>query len=108
MKTEKLYDIDSHFCEFDAAVLSCEASKGGYKIMLDKTAFFPEGGGQASDRGTLDTAEVVDVQIENGEIYHYCDKALEVGGAVCGKLDFARRHTFMQNHTGEHIVSGRR
>ena len=106
MKTEKLYDIDSHLCEFDAAVLSCEASKGGYKIMLDKTAFFPEGGGQASDRGTLDTAEVVDVQIENGEIYHYCDKALAVGGVVRGKLDFARRHTFMQNHTGEHIVSG--
>lgn len=106
MKTEKLYDIDSHLCEFYATVLSCEASKDGYKIILDKTAFFPEGGGQASDRGTLDTAEVSDVQIENGEIYHYSDKAFEVGSTVCGRLDFARRLTFMQNHTGEHIVSG--
>lgn len=106
MKTEKLYDIDSHLCEFDATVIACDAEKNGYKITLDKTAFFPESGGQPSDRGTLGGANVFDVQIENGKIYHYADKALLVGSTVCGKLDFARRRTFMQNHTGEHIVSG--
>ena len=106
MKTQKLYDIDSHLCEFEAVVLSCEEAKSGYKSVLDKTAFFPEGGGQASDIGTLGDTRGFDVQIENGEIYHYTKDALNIGDTINGKLDFARRHTFMQNHTGEHIVSG--
>lgn len=106
MKTQKLYDIDSHLCEFEAVVLSCEKAKSGYKSVLDKTAFFPEGGGQASDIGTLGDTRVFDVQIENGEIYHYTKDALNISDTINGKLDFARRHTFMQNHTGEHIVSG--
>ncbi len=104
--TEKLYEIDAYLNEFNATVLDCVKNGDNYKTVLDKTAFFPEGGGQASDIGILDDAHVFDVQIENGIIYHYTDKALEIGSEILGKLNFDRRYSFMQNHTGEHIVSG--
>lgn len=106
MITEKLYDKDAYMAEFTAKVISCRRCDGGYKTVLDRTAFFPEGGGQHSDRGMLDDAAVTDVQIEDDEIYHYTDKAFCAGQTVGGRLDFRRRHSFMQNHSGEHIVSG--
>lgn len=106
MMTEKLYDKDSYIAEFTARIISCEECSGGYKAVLDRTAFFPEGGGQYADLGTLDGACVTDVQIENGEIYHYTDRTFAAGETVCGRIDFRRRHAFMQNHSGEHIVSG--
>ncbi len=102
--TEKLFYKDSYIKEFEANVLSCEKDKNLYKIILDKTAFFPEGGGQTSDTGYISDAKVVDVQEVDGEIIHYADK--EVCGAVFCKLDFKRRYIKMQNHTGEHIMSG--
>lgn len=102
--TEKLYDKDAYLKCFEAQVILCQKADGFYKVILDKTAFFPEEGGQYSDRGTLGDAEVFDVQLENGEIVHYCKKA--VSGTVCGKIDFDRRFRNMQNHTGEHIISG--
>lgn len=104
--TEKLYEKDAYIKEFSAKVLKCIQDSNIYKIVLDCTAFFAEGGGQAADKGFLGEAKIFDVQIENGIIYHYADKPLEVGCEVCGKIDFERRFTFMQNHTGEHIVSG--
>lgn len=102
--TEKLFYKDSYIKEFDANVLSCEKDKNLYKIVLDKTAFFPEGGGQTSDTGFINDSKVVDVQEENGIIYHYADK--EASGSVSCRIDFERRYIKMQNHTGEHIMSG--
>ena len=106
MITQKLYDYDSHISEFEADVLSCQEIDGRYKTVLDRTAFFPEGGGQPCDTGTINGVHVFDVQIENDEIYHYTNAPLSEGDTVCCALDFKRRHAFMQNHTGEHIVSG--
>ncbi len=106
VKTVKLYDEDSHLYEFNATVVMCDKTEKGYAVVLDRTAFFPEGGGQACDVGTIDNAVVTDVQIQNGIITHTVDIPLKVGSAVTGKLDFDRRFAFMQNHSGEHIVSG--
>ena len=106
MHTRTLYYEDCHLSHFTATVTSCEPSKGGYLVTLDATAFYPEGGGQPCDTGTLGHARVTDVQEENGNIYHLCDAPLTVGQPVEGQIDFARRFDFMQQHTGEHIVSG--
>lgn len=104
--TEKLYDKDSHKVEFSAQVLSCKENCGIFEIELDKTAFFPEGGGQPSDRGVLSDTSVFDVREIDGKIIHFCDKPLEVGSTVLGAIDFKRRFDFMQQHSGEHIISG--
>ncbi|MDO4608933.1 MAG: alanyl-tRNA editing protein [Clostridia bacterium] len=104
--TQKLYEIDAYLAEFNAIVTDCIQDGDKFKITLDKTAFFPEGGGQAADIGSLNDAKVFDVQEQNGVIYHYTDKPLETGSNISGKIDFDRRFNFMQNHTGEHIVSG--
>ncbi len=104
--TERLYEANAYTKEFTAKVLDCIKSDGFYKIVLNKTAFFPEGGGQAADKGTLNEIQVFDVQIEEDVIYHYADSPIEIGSEISGKIDFDRRFNFMQNHTGEHIVSG--
>ena len=104
--TEKLYDKDSHLKEFTGAVLSCEKTGEKYTVTLNQTAFFPEGGGQQSDRGYIGDAYISDVQIKNGEILHFADKPLSVGQAYDCKLDFDFRFRNMQNHSGEHIISG--
>lgn len=104
--TEKLYETNSHMDKFNATVLSCEKSNNGYMIVLDKTAFFPEGGGQSADTGYLDKAAVTDVQIKNGIIVHYTDLPLTTGTSVNGRIDWKQRFIRMQNHSGEHIVSG--
>lgn len=104
--TIKLFDEDSYLKEFTADVISCEPFGEKWAVVLDKTAFFPEAGGQPSDKGTLDFAEVIDVRIDkNGIITHICDAPIKEH-TVCGRIDFERRFVFMQNHTGEHIVSG--
>ena len=104
--TEKLYYTDPFLQEFTATVTGCEKVKNGWEVQLDRTAFYPEGGGQPADHGTLGGAAVSDVRERDGVIYHTCDRALEIGGEVDGKIDFARRFDFMQQHSGEHIVSG--
>lgn len=104
--TEKLYETNSHMDKFNATVLSCEKSNNGYMVVLDKTAFFPEGGGQSADTGYLDKAAVTDVQIKNGIIIHYTDLPLTTGTSVNGRIDWKQRFIRMQNHSGEHIVSG--
>ena len=104
--TVKLYDENAYLKEFKASVLACEEYNDKWSVILDKTAFFPEGGGQLSDKGTIDNAKVLDVQIIEGEIYHIIDSPLPVGSVVTGCIDFYRRFDFMQQHSGEHIVSG--
>ena len=112
--TERLYYTDSHLKEFDAAVLACEpfAPKDGYdkaithRVVLDATAFFPEGGGQYGDAGTLGGVSVLDTREKNGIIYHYTDGPLEPGATVHGALDWQERFSRMQQHSGEHVVSG--
>ena len=104
--TEKLYYQDSFLTEFTGTVLSCEREKDRWAVVLERTAFYPEGGGQPADHGTLGGAAVLDVRERSGEIVHYCDRPLEAGCAVEGSVDFERRFDFMQQHSGEHIVSG--
>ena len=104
--TEKLYDKDSHLKEFEGTVLSCEKSGEKYAVTLNGTAFFPEGGGQRSDRGCIGDAYISDVQIKNGEILHFADKPLNIGQVYNCKIDFDFRFRNMQNHSGEHIISG--
>lgn len=106
MITEKLYDKDAYLKDFSATVLSCEKDNERYRVILDKTAFFPEAGGQPSDIGVLNDVAVFDVKIEDDIIVHYCEKEIKAGSSVLGRIDFDRRFTFMQNHSGEHIVSG--
>ncbi|MBQ8800333.1 MAG: alanyl-tRNA editing protein [Lachnospiraceae bacterium] len=104
----KLYYEDIHRTDFKAAVTSCEPAETGdlYRVVLDATAFFPEEGGQSADIGTLDGQDVLDVQIENELIYHTVKEAIAVGKTVEGHVDRAQRFDFMQQHSGEHVVSG--
>ncbi len=106
MFTEKLYDQDSMLFEFSATVVFVETTVNKYKVVLDRTAFFPEGGGQTADTGKIGDSNVLDVQIENTVIYHYCDKPLCVGEKYNCILNKDERFDKMQNHSGEHIVSG--
>ena len=104
--TEKLYDLDSHLFAFTATVTACEKTGRGYAVALDRTAFFPEGGGQSADTGRLGAAFVTDVREKDGVVYHMTDAPLPVGATVEGALDGEKRLRRMQNHSGEHIVSG--
>ena len=104
--TKKLYYKDAYMTKFTGKVLSCEEGKKGIAVVLDQTAFYPEGGGQPADMGALGGAKVSYVFIKDEVIYHVVDKALEVGKEVEGVIDFERRFDFMQQHSGEHILSG--
>ena len=106
MSTRKLYYEDSHLREFTARVLSCEKTDKGFEILLDATAFYPEGGGQGADTGLLSGVRVLDTRERGEEIVHLCDGALEIGGTVEGRIDWEARFSRMQQHSGEHIVSG--
>ena len=104
--TEKLFYQDAYIRKFSAKVLSCTEGKKGYEVILDRSAFYPEGGGQPGDCGLLGGVAVSDTHEKGGEIIHYCASPLEEGACVEGEIDFSRRFDFMQQHSGEHIVSG--
>ena len=106
MDTVKLYYENAYTQDFTAVVLSCEAVKNGFAVTLDRTAFYPEGGGQPADHGTLGEARVLDVHEKDGVVTHLCDQALSEGAEVSGRIDWARRFDHMQQHSGEHIISG--
>ena len=106
METRKLYYENCLLREFTAQVLSCEKCEKGFEIILSATAFYPEGGGQACDLGTLGDARVLDVQERGETIVHLCDRPLDMDAEVTGIIDWARRFDLMQQHTGEHMVSG--
>ena len=109
MSTEKLYYVNSHLHEFFANVISCAPSpkhEGQYQVILDKTAFFPEGGGQLADTGTIGASRVTDVHEKDGIVVHYVNLSLEPGLEYHCSLDWEQRWRRMQNHSGEHIFSG--
>ncbi|MBQ1931591.1 MAG: alanyl-tRNA editing protein, partial [Lachnospiraceae bacterium] len=116
MKTIPLFDQDGFIKEFTATVLDCQQVEDGWQILLDQTGFFPEGGGQTADTGTLyleGSAEestqmihVLDAQKEGDSIWHKTDAPISVGSQVTGVLDWKVRFSKMQHHSGEHIVSG--
>ncbi|MBQ2829756.1 MAG: alanyl-tRNA editing protein [Oscillospiraceae bacterium] len=106
MQTEKLFYADPFLRTFRARVLSCETAGDAFTVTLDRTAFYPEGGGQNADHGTLGGVSVTDVHEKGGVVLHTCTAPLTVGSDVDGEIDFVRRFDHMQQHSGEHIVSG--
>lgn len=103
--TEKLYDQNSHQTETKAVVRACTPVKNGFEVLLDRTVLFPEGGGQPSDTGTIGEATVLHCREVDGEVYHLVDRALVEGDELIVSLDWPRRFDFMQQHTGEHLLS---
>ena len=103
--TERLYLLDSMTAAFDATVVSCEPAKDGFFIELDRTAFFPNKGGQPCDVGKIGDAVISDVSERGERLLHLADRAIPVGTAVHGEIDFDRRFDIMQQHTGEHLLS---
>ena len=106
MQTKKLYYENSYIKDFIAEVLSCEESDNKYKVILDKTAFFPEGGGQKPDLGSIGDAVVTYVQEVDGTVFHFLNKPLNIGEFYDCSIDWDIRFRRMQEHSGEHIVSG--
>lgn len=102
----KLYYDSAYIKEFEAQVLSCQEGKKGWEITLSATAFYPEGGGQPADTGLLGNVRVTDVHEKDGPVVHYTDGPLPVGEMVRGVIDWDRRFQHMQEHSGEHLVSG--
>ncbi|MCA1631016.1 MAG: alanyl-tRNA editing protein, partial [Acidobacteria bacterium] len=106
--TERLYYSDSHLTEFDAVVVAAnEIAPGRAGLQLDRTAFYPTGGGQPHDTGTLGGARVVDcIDREAEGVLHVVEGAAPVVGArVEGRVDWARRLEHIQQHTGQHTLS---
>ena len=104
--TEKLYYLDAYIKEFEATVLESYEDKGRYAVVLDRTAFFPEEGGQSADTGVIGEAIVLDVKERDGIIYHFVDRDLKSGDVYSCKINFDERFEKMQCHTAEHIISG--
>ena len=103
--TERLYLIDSHLFENQCTVLSCEPAKEGFDVMVDRTVFFPNKGGQPCDTGILGGVKVVDVRESGDELILRTEGPLPVGAAVTGHIDEKRRLDIMEQHTGEHVLS---
>ena len=106
MLTEKLYYVDAYISEFDATVTSVESIADKYHVVLDRTVFFPEEGGQESDKGKINGARVIDVREIDGKIIHVIDAPLDFGTTVHGQIDFEERYEKMKCHTAEHILCG--
>ena len=106
METRKLYYEDSHLSRFTSAVLSCAKAADGWEVTLAATAFYPEGGGQAGDTGTLNGVRVRSTREREGAVIHLCEAPLDAGAEVAGVIDYDLRFARMQQHSGEHIVSG--
>ena len=105
--TEKIFYKDPRLVEFEATVTECSPTEdGAFLVILDKTAFFPEEGGQNADSGLINNIEVLDVQIKDNIIYHKMPVAFTPGDTVKGNVDWDKRFDYMQQHSGEHLISG--
>ena len=96
---EKLFELDPYLTHFTARVQSCVQSRKGWDVVLDQTAFYPEGGGQPYDLGTLGGASILEVHEREGRVVHTCDRPLEPGSQVEGDIDWSRRFDLMQHHS---------
>jgi len=103
--TLRLYRDDPLLLEFDARVEAVEGKGPHWRVILDRTAFYPEGGGQPADHGSLDAIPVIDVQEEGDRVLHFTTAPLTKGRTVRGQVNATRRRDFMQQHTGQHIIS---
>lgn len=107
LPTKRIFDEDAYKTEFEAEVISCIETEKGFDMVFDRTAFFPEGGGQYPDKGTINEAEVFDVQEDKeGVIHHFARIGFAPGDKIIGKIKWEQRFDFMQQHSGEHIFSG--
>lgn len=104
--TRKLYYEDSHLARFTARVLSCEPGKDCYEVVLDQTAFFPGGGGQLPDTGGMNMARVIGAKERGEDVVHFVTAPMAVGSVVECRLNWSQRLRRMQNHSGEHVISG--
>lgn len=104
--TEKLFYQDPYLREFTALVVDCQQAKTGWRVALDRTAFYPEGGGQPGDTGMLNDVTVTDTHEKEGVVLHYTQEPIPVGTQVTGAINWGHRFDLMQQHSGEHMVSG--
>ena len=105
--TERLYYDDAYLTEFDGRVVECVPADAGFRLRLDRSAFYPTSGGQPFDTGTLNGASVTDVFVgeQDHEVWHVTDRAFDVGEAVHGVIDWPRRFDHMQQHAGDHMIA---
>ncbi len=103
--TLRLYEEDPFLRQFRAVVTEARSEGAATRVILDRTAFYPGGGGQPDDRGTLGTVRVTGLEERDGALWHLLDGAIPHGAAVDGALDWGRRFDHMQQHTGQHILS---
>lgn len=103
--TERLYYDNAYLTEFDAQVLACIPNGENFDVLLDRSAFYPTSGGQPFDTGMLDVAQVIDVNINDGEVWHTVTQPLTIGQTVHGKIDWPRRFDHMQQHAGDHMIA---
>lgn len=106
MNADRLYYVNPYLKENTTRVSTCAETKGGWLIELQETIFYPTGGGQPCDFGTIGEANVLDVFEKGDQIYHLCDRPLTIGAEVLCKIDWERRFMLMQQHSGEHMLSG--
>ena len=104
--TERLYYDNAYLTEFDAQVLDCRPDGEHFRVLLDRSAFYPTSGGQPFDTGTLGRAKVVDVNVDGGDVWHTVTEPLSVGETVHGRIDWVRRFDHMQQHAGDHMIAG--
>ena len=104
--TDRLYYENAYLMEFDAQVLACRPNGNHFDVLLDRSAFYPTSGGQPYDTGTLGGAQVVDVNVADGDVWHTVDQAIGVGETVHGRIDWERRFDHMQQHAGDHMIAG--
>lgn len=104
--TERLYYNDAYLTEFDARVIECRPNGERFDVLLDRSAFYPTSGGQPFDTGLLGSAQVIDVNVADGEVWHTVTKELHPGETVHGSIDWQRRFDHMQQHAGDHMIAG--
>lgn len=103
--TNRLYYDNAYLTEFDGLVLDCRPNGDNYDVLLDQSAFYPTSGGQPFDTGILGGAHVLDVNVEDGDVWHTVDQPLQVGECVHGSIDWPRRFDHMQQHAGDHMIA---
>ena len=103
--TERLYYDNAYLTEFDANVLECRVNGPHYDVLLDRSAFYPTSGGQPYDTGVLGGANVIDVNVTDGFVWHTIDQQLTPGACVHGSIDWARRFDHMQQHAADHMIA---